>query len=193
METAKNQLIDNLKAIFPFGKTEEEAISSCLTPFTAKKREFLLKKGDVCDKIYFLMQGAIREFILDKDQKEITVWFGFEGDIVVSLSSLVYSKGSHTGLQALEDSKGFYIEKPALDELYAKFHTLERMGRIVTEKYLLSTETYHYDFHYLTANERFEKLQKDRMWIYNRVPLHYIASYLGVSNETLSRIRAKKS
>jgi CRP/FNR family transcriptional regulator, anaerobic regulatory protein len=67
------------------------------------------------------------------------------------------------------------------------------MGRKVTEKYLLSTETYHYDFHHLTANERFEKLQKDRMWIYNRVPLHYIASYLGVSNETLSRIRAKKS
>jgi len=140
-----------------------------------------------------LAQGAIREFILDKDQKEITVWFGFEGDIVASLSSLVNSKESNTGLQALEDCKGFYIEKDDLEQLYKDFHTLERMGRMVTEKYLLSTETYHYDFHHLTANERFEKLQKDRMWIYNRVPLHHIASYLGVSNETLSRIRAKKS
>jgi hypothetical protein len=85
------------------------------------------------------------------------------------------------------------LEKQKLEELYSKFHKLERMGRLVAESYLLSTETYHYDFHYLTANERFEKLQKEKMWIYNRVPLHYIASYLGVSNETLSRIRAKKS
>jgi CRP/FNR family transcriptional regulator, anaerobic regulatory protein len=139
------------------------------------------------------MKGAVREYILDKDLKEVTVWFGFEGDIVVSLSSLIYSKGSHTGLQALEDSNGYYIEKPDLDFLYEKYHTLERMGRRVSEKYLLSTETYHYDFHYLTANERFEKLQTERLWIFNRVPLHYIASYLGVSNETLSRIRAKKS
>lgn len=106
---------------------------------------------------------------------------------------MVNSKESNTGLQALEDSKGFYIEKDDLEQLYNDYHSLERMGRKVTEKYLLSTETYHYDFHHLTANERFEKLQKDRMWIYNRVPLHHIASYLGVSNETLSRIRAKKS
>jgi CRP-like cAMP-binding protein len=140
-----------------------------------------------------LAKGAIREFILDKDQKEITVWFGFEGDIVVSLSSLVHSKESNTGLQALENSEGFYLEKHKLEEFYKQFHSVERLGRRVLEKYLLSTETYHYDFHYLTAIERFEKLQQERMWIYNRLPLHYIASYLGVSNETLSRIRAKKS
>ncbi|MCP9745448.1 Crp/Fnr family transcriptional regulator [Lacihabitans sp. CS3-21] len=193
METAKRALLDNLKEIVPFGKAEEEAISSKLHPFSFKKRDFLLKKGEISDKIYLIAQGAIREFILDKDQKEITVWFGFEGDIVASLSSLVNSKESNTGLQALEDSKGFYIEKDDLEQLYNDYHLLERMGRKVTEKYLLSTETYHYDFHHLTANERFEKLQKDRMWIYNRVPLHHIASYLGVSNETLSRIRAKKS
>ncbi|MDP1813469.1 MAG: Crp/Fnr family transcriptional regulator [Leadbetterella sp.] len=168
-------------------------MSAKLHPFSFKKRDFLLKKGEISDKIYLIAQGAIREFILDKDQKEITVWFGFEGDIVASLSSLVNSKESNTGLQALEDSKGFYIEKDDLEQLYNDYHSLERMGRKVTEKYLLSTETYHYDFHHLTANERFEKLQKDRMWIYNRIPLHHIASYLGVSNETLSRIRAKKS
>lgn len=153
----------------------------------------MLQKGEICEKIYFLLEGAVREFILDKDQKEVTVWFGFEGDIVVSLSSLIYSKESNTGLQALENISGFYLEKQKLEELYDKFHNLERMGRMVAERYLLSTESYHYDFHYLTAVERFEKLQREKMWIFNRVPLHYIASYLGVSNETLSRIRAKKS
>lgn len=186
-------MIENLKNIASFGKAEEEAILESLHPFSFKKRDFLLKKGEICDKIYFLAKGVIREFILDKDQKEVTVWFGFEGDIIVSLSSLIHSKESNTGLQALEDVKGFYLEKQKLEELYEKFHKLERMGRLVAERYLLSTESYHYDFHYLTAVERFDKLQKEKMWIFNRVPLHYIASYLGVSNETLSRIRAKKS
>ena len=164
-----------------------------LQPFTFKKREFFLKPGDICDKIYFLIRGAVREFILDKDHKEITVWFGFENDIVTSLSSLAQKKVSLTGLQALEDCNGFCVDKTDLDLLYSKYHSLERMGRIVTEHYLLSTETYHYDFHHLTANERFEKLHLDKMWIFNRVPLQYIASFLGISNETLSRIRAKKS
>jgi CRP-like cAMP-binding protein len=164
-----------------------------LHPFSFKKRDFISKKGEICTKIYFLTKGAVREYILDKDQQEITVWFAFEGDIVASLSSLVHPQESTTGLQALEDCSGYFIERNDLEKLYDNFHSIERMGRKVIEKYLLSATTYHYDFHHLTAHERFDKLQNDRKWIYNRVPLNYIASYLGVSNETLSRIRAKKT
>jgi CRP-like cAMP-binding protein len=164
-----------------------------LHPFSFKKRDFVIKKGDICTKIYFLAKGAIREYILDKDQKEITVWFAFEGDIVSSLSSLVHCQESDTGLQALEDCSGYFLERNDLEKLYDNFHSIERIGRKVTEKYLLIAMTYHYNFHHLTAHERFDQLQNDRKWIYNRVPLNYIASYLGVSNETLSRIRAKKT
>jgi CRP-like cAMP-binding protein len=164
-----------------------------LHPFSFKKRDFVIKKGEICTKIYFLAKGAIREYILDKDQKEITVWFAFEGDIVSSLSSLVHCQESDTGLQALEDCSGYFLERNDLEKLYDNFHSIERIGRKVTEKYLLIAMTYHYNFHHLTAHERFDQLQNDRKWIYNRVPLNYIASYLGVSNETLSRIRAKKT
>ncbi|MCP9768641.1 Crp/Fnr family transcriptional regulator [Lacihabitans sp. LS3-19] len=193
MNEIKKSIIQNLQEMVALESEAVLALSDSLQSFEFEKKELILQKGNVCDKIYFLAEGAVREFILDKKQNEISVWFGFEGDVVASLSSMVNQKGSHTGFQALERCSGFYINYEDLNNLYSKFHSIERLGRVVTEHYLLSTESYHYDFHYLTAIERFEKLQSEKMWIFNRVSLHQIASYLGVSKETLSRIRAKKT
>ena len=193
MNVIKQAILQKLQEMASLGSEELSALSDGLQPFDYEKKQFILSKGNVCDKIYFLAEGAVREFILDKKQKEVTVWFGFEGDVVASLSSLINQKGSQTGFQALEKCSGFYITYEKLNILYSKFHGIERLGRIVSEQYLLSTESYHYDFHYLTAAERFEKLQNEKRWIFNRVSLHHIASYLGISQETLSRIRAKKT
>ena len=185
--------MSKFNGLVQFNEFETSVLFENLHPFSFKKKDFLLNIGEVNDKIYWLTKGIVREFILDKDHKEITVWFGFEGDVVASLSSMVFKKGSQTGLQALEACEGFFIKSEKLYELFDKYHKFERLGRIVTEQYLLNTETYHYDFHHLTANERFEKLQQEKSWIFNRVPLNLIASYLGISNETLSRLRAKKA
>ena len=192
MNAVKQALIQNLQKMVTMETEEFAELSDSLQPFVIEKKDIFLKKGNVCDKVYFLIEGAVREFILDKKQKEVTVWFGFEGDVVASLSSMINQKGSQTGFQALEKCTGFFITYENLNLLYSKYHSIERLGRKVTEQYLFSSESYHYDFHYLTAIERFEKLQNEKMWIFNRVSLHHIASYLGVSKETLSRIRAKR-
>ncbi|MEZ4902092.1 MAG: hypothetical protein R2822_10220 [Spirosomataceae bacterium] len=76
--------------------------------------------------------------------------------------------------------------------MFDQSHEIERLGRIITEQALINVESYHYEFHYLTAQERYQNLLKNRPTILQKVSLQIIASYLGVSNETLNRIRAKR-
>jgi hypothetical protein len=92
----------------------------------------------------------------------------------------------------MEPTSVIEINRNKLYELYDDFHEIERIGRQITEQYFLETELYHYEFHHLQAQQRFENLLKAKPHTFNRIPLSMIASYLGISNETLSRLRAKR-
>lgn len=158
-----------------------------------KKKENIFKPHQIPEFVFILTKGAVREFIIDKNNNEITTWFGFENDIVVPLAGLVSQNKSHSGIQAIEDCEGFTINRKEIYALYDLSKDFERLGRVLAENYLISTENYHQDFHHLSANERFQKLSDQKPWIFNRVSLNYISSYLGITNETLSRLRSKKN
>jgi CRP-like cAMP-binding protein len=190
--TTKTEIIEYLNQISPFDKEVESMLLEFLKPKFFKKKSTIFEVNTIPEFVYILTKGSVREFIIDKDHNEINIWFGFENDLVVPLSGFVGQKISNCGIQAIEDCEGFLISKKDLYFLYDSSKEIERLGRLIAEKYLIETETYHQDFHYLSAYERYQKLTVSKPWIFNRVSLNQIASYLGISNETLSRFRAKK-
>jgi len=153
-----------------------------------KKGEHLLMQGDVCKNIYFLDKGIIRGYYYLED-KEVSSWFGFEEYFVTSFYSYISAKPSMENLQAIEDSVLWSLSKQAIEELFDQFPTIERMVRKAYETYYIRLENRYVNAQFKSAAERYQELMETSPQILQRVPLGYVASYLGISQETLSRIR----
>lgn len=154
------------------------------------KNEYLLNEGSISRHLYFVQQGALRGYY-NLDGKEVTHWFGFEKDFVTSFHSFITQEPAVENIQLLEGSVLWAISKETLSNLYNEYHEIERLVRIATEKYYIRLEEKFVNSHFKTATERYEHLLEQQPHILERVPLGHIASYLGISQETLSRIRSK--
>jgi len=182
-----------LTTFVPF--TDDE-LKDILTHFEIEqipKNQVLIKEGQVCNKLYFVEQGLGRSYYLKKDGKEVTQWFFGVGDFMSSADSFFKQSPSFYYLEILEDSILYSISHEKLDLLLAKYHKMEKFIR------LLSTEMFSKFVHKLnaiqfqTARERYDYMIADFPDIAHRVPLSHIASYLGMTQETLSRIRRNDS
>ncbi len=154
------------------------------------KNELLLTENKICRHLYFLEQGALRGFY-SLEGKEITHWFGFENDFVTSFHSFITQQPSVENIQFMESSIVWSISKDKLNGLLDQFHEIEKLVRIVYEKYYIRLEERFVNAQFSTATERYKELLEQNPGMINRVPLGYIASYLGISQETLSRTRSK--
>ena len=162
----------------------------CFEKIILSKNDFLLTEGKVCRHLYFLESGALRGFYT-LEGKEITHWFGFEKDFVTSFHSFTTLEPAVENIQLLEGSILWAITKEKLTQLFNEYHEIERLMRIAYEKYYIRLEERFVNAQFKTASERYENLLQQTPHIIERVPLGYIASYLGISQETLSRIRGK--
>jgi CRP-like cAMP-binding protein len=140
--------------------------------------------------LYFLQQGALRGSYL-LEGKEVTHWFAFENDFVTSFHSFITSAPSVETIQLLEGSVLWSISKEQLTQLMNQYHEVERLVRIAYETYYIRLEERFVNAQFKTASERYQALLQQSPHILERVPLGHIASYLGISQETLSRIRGK--
>ena len=165
-------------------------MADCFKQVVLSKGDFLVKEGQVCRHLYFLEQGALRGFYTI-DGKEITHWFGFENDFVTSFHSFITEAPSVENIQLLEGSILWAITKENLARLMTLHHELERLVRITYEKYYIRLEERYVNAQFKTATERYQALMNETPHILGRVPLGAIASYLGITGETLSRIRAR--
>lgn len=134
--------------------------------------------------------GALRGFY-NLDGKEITHWFGFENDFVTSFHSFITTEPAVENIQLLEGSILWAISKETLTGLFNRYNEIDRLVRIVYEKYYIRLEERFVNAQFKTAGERYENLLQQTPHILERVPLGHIASYLGISQETLSRIRSR--
>lgn len=184
------QLIHNIKTYFPISNDAEQALHDCFEKIVLRKNEFLVKEGKTCRHLYFLEQGAIRGYYL-LDGKEITYWFGFENDFVTSFHSFITEKPALENIQLLEGSVLWSISKEKLTCLFNQYHEIERLVRIAYEKYYLRLEERFVNAQFKSAAELYESLLQRTPHILERVNLGMIASYLGISQETLSRIRSR--
>jgi CRP-like cAMP-binding protein len=165
-------------------------LNDCFEKLVLPKNEYLVSEGKVCRHLYFLEQGALRGYY-NLEGKEITHWFSFAQDFVTSFHSFITQQPAVENIQLLEGCILWAITKDNLTRLLNEFHEIERLMRIAYEKYYIRLEHRFVNGQFKTATERYQELLVEAPHIIERVPLGAIASYLGISQETLSRIRGK--
>ena len=184
------QLLNHIKDYSPLSGEAQQELENCFEEIILPKNEDLLSEGNTSRHLYFLQQGALRGYYT-LDGKEITHWFGFENDFVTSFHSFITQEPAVENIQLLEGSILWAISKDTLTGLFDQFHEIERLVRIIYEKYYIRLEERFVNAQFKTASERYEQLLQQTPHILERVPLGHIASYLGISQETLSRIRSR--
>jgi CRP-like cAMP-binding protein len=185
-----DQLLEHIKSYSPLSEAARDAIKDCFEQVVFAKNDFLLTHGKICRHLYFLQQGALRGFYT-LEEKEITHWFGFENDFVTSFHSFITQEPAVENIQLLEGSILWAISKDTLTGLFNQYHEIERLVRIAYEKYYIRLEERFVNAQFKTATERYQQLLLRSPHILERVPLGAIASFLGISQETLSRIRSR--
>ncbi|OOV20733.1 hypothetical protein BXU10_05020 [Flavobacterium sp. LM4] len=155
-----------------------------------RKGKKLHKAGEICDMIYFVNQGAIRGYVKDAN-KEITTWITVENELVASIHSFILQIPSYENMEALEDSNLLGMRHSDLQHLYDIEPEFNINARRFYEKYYSDAEVRALMGRLSKAEIKYEFFLKTYKHLSNRIPLKYIASFLGINLETLSRIRGQ--
>lgn len=155
------------------------------------KHHLLTKAGCLNHYIYFIQKGCTRTYLL-VDGKEITNWFSREGDITFSSNALYHGTEGFEYVEVLENSVIFSMPIKALNKLYERNIEVVNWSRIIHQEVLLEMQTLRIDRLSHTSKERYDKFVQNNPDLINRVNLGYIASYLGMTQQHLSAIRANE-
>ncbi len=148
----------------------------------------LVKEGQLSDKTFFIIKGCARAYYL-KEGKDISDWFAFEDEFISSINSFFLNVPSPHYIEVLEDSILLEISRNDVEKLSEKYHDFERLTKVIVTKTMLQQQQRIVSMQFYTAEEKYKNLLSIRKDITNRVPLTHIASYIGITLETLSRIR----
>jgi len=159
---------------------------------TFKKGEIVIREGQFSKKGYLIIEGCARAYYL-KDGKDISEWFTFENQVMVSIVSFFSKKPSPHYVEFVEDSIVIEFSKDTVDKLSNKHHDFERFIREVVTETMLGLCERLQTIQFNKAEERYQHLINIHPDITNRILLTHIASYLGITLETLSRIRNPKN
>jgi CRP-like cAMP-binding protein len=172
----------------------DEEFSFCKTLFLPKrlrKRQYLLQEVDISKYTAFVEKGLLRTYSVDEKGNEYILQFSQEGWWVGDLDSFLANEPSRYNIEALEDCELLLISKHSWDLLLEKVPAFERYFRIIIQNNLVATQRRLMDTLSGTAEQKYLKLLETYPGCLQRVPQHMIASYLGISRETLSRIRSQ--
>ena len=166
-------------------------LSKRIKPIAFKKGELVLDANNISKKSYFIKKGILRTYFI-KDGKEISEYFSGTDEWVNSPRSFMQREKDIYYIDAIENTKAYYINVNDLVYLFDNFPEMERYGRLS-----MGTVFGHFmeritSMRFTSAKERYNHFQKTYSNIYHRIPLGMVASYLGITQETLSRIRAEK-
>ncbi len=157
---------------------------------TYKKGDYLLQQDQICKNSYFIEKGIARKFYLN-DGKEITTELYFDDDMAVSFDSYCLQKPSREYIQAITDIRVSQTDYAAFQNAKKDFPKLIELDLMMNEYNVMWLEERLFEFHTMDATSRYLKIINEHSHIIQNIPLTYIASYLSISLETLSRIRAK--
>ncbi|MFM9947571.1 MAG: Crp/Fnr family transcriptional regulator [Saprospiraceae bacterium] len=166
------------------------ALQSISSEKKYKKGDLLLRQNEVCRKSYLLIDGIARKYYLN-DGKEITTELYFENDLAVSFDSYTLQQPSREFIEALTVVTVSITHYQAFQDAKAKYPKLLSLDLMLAEYYGMWVENRLFQFHTLTATERYLEILNKNPHIVQTIPLTIIASYLGISLETLSRIRSR--
>jgi len=184
------ELEQYINSYFGVQQKDLQTISILFKEELLKKGDYFLKTGKSCDKLSFIKSGLLRIYV-DKEEKEITQWISSKGYFVTDLSSLVFNAPARWNIQALTDSELYTINKQdyqQIGKLIARWHELEKL---FIAKCFSMLEDRIFSHLSMTAEERYLFFYEKNKELFNQVPLQYLASMLGMTPETFSRIRKK--
>jgi len=181
-----------IRAISPLSPESIDAIVPYLSLKTFARKDYVVRQGNISNEMHFIISGCVREYFEDANANEISTWFGFENSIAVSTYSFFSQKPSLTNIQALEDTETIVLKHEDLQQLFDRFHDIERQGRLLVEQYMVQIEEIKIILQTLTAKQRYDYLLQHKPEFIKRIPLKYLASFLGIKLETLSRVRGQK-
>ncbi|MCU0431954.1 MAG: Crp/Fnr family transcriptional regulator [Bacteroidia bacterium] len=187
MTSYLEKIASYIKSIDSETLTELQRISS---EKKYKKGDLLLRQNEICEKSYLLLSGIARKYYLN-DGKEITTELYFENDLAVSFESYTLQQPGREFIEALTDITVSITHYQAFQDAKTKYPKLVTLDLMLAEYYGMWVEHRLFQFHTMTATERYLDILTKSPHIVQAVPLTIIASYLGISLETLSRIRAR--
>lgn len=186
-----SRLLDTFENMGKLSDKSKQALLGSIRKVQYPSKTLLTQQGKIADKIYFIEKGIARTFYI-KDGKDITYWIALENDFVGSMSSFFMRKPSDKMVQTLEECELWEFDYYKLDTLYSSDPELERSGRLFANYAISLLEKRFDNLHFNSAKERYDILINQQPEIIQRVSLGVIASYLGITQETLSRIRGKQ-
>ncbi|QEC45951.1 CRP-like cAMP-binding protein [Pseudobacter ginsenosidimutans] len=186
--TLKN-VLHKIQSVYPLSADAMHLFISHLEQVNLPKGHQLFKEGRTGSQLYLIERGIARAFSV-RDNKELTFWFGLEGDVAMSYYSYIANKPGYETVELLEDSVLYSISLDNLQELFTTNIEIANWGRKLAEFELVRTEQTFMTQQSLPAAVRYQLLLEQNPQLIRRVQLGYIASYLGVTQVTLSRIRA---
>lgn len=183
-------LLTILNHFHPVSLEIETFLTGHVGVYNVRKRKLLHKEGQPCEHIYFILKGAIRGFTRE-GQKDITTWINVENQLVSSIFSLTYRAPSIENIQALEHCELLVMSLDELETLYERFPEANLIARKILQEYYADAERRAFIARLTKAENRYRHFLIHYRHLVNRIPLKYIASYLGMTLETLSRVRKK--
>lgn len=184
-------LNDIIKRIHPIPAPAVEKLLDIADVVSFQKYHLLFRADKIDHNLYFIKKGIVRAFT-EKEDTSITFFFGMEGDPVLSMKSYVSREKSYEDIELLEDSEFYQFDGAALEALYNGDLYIANWGRKLAEIELAKTEERLIARQFRTAAERYADLMQDMPELLRRVSLGHIASYLGITQVSLSRIRTKQ-
>lgn len=185
-----NELENHIHHFFSIGLDDCEKISGLFKTELLKKGNYFLKSGKYCNKLSFIQEGILRIYVSMPD-KEVTQWISTGGFFITDISSFIFRNPSRFNILALADTKLFTIDYEqylTMGKLVPKWNEFEKL---FIGNYFVMMENRVFDLISMSAEDRYKQLFDQNSELFNQVPLQYLASMLGVTPETFSRIRRK--
>jgi len=184
-------LVSKISTIINLSPEGAEWLSKNSKEFSFEKNETVISAGKTCNYLYYIDTGTLYSYYIEED-KEVCSWMALQGDFATAYYSFIARKPSYETIVCAEKSSVQGISYEKMNEMYQLFPESERAGRLILEEYYSRLEEHAIEMRSKSAKERYQMLFKRRPEIIRQLPLGRIASYLGMSQETLSRIRAEK-
>ena len=190
MEALLTPVINYFNSITPLPRELVDDIIQYAVVKEYKKNDFILKAGKVSNYTSWIIQGLVRSYYT-KDGEDITTKFLWAGAPITSVYSYYSRKPGNENIVALEDTTLASLHYDHMQRLYKTYPVFNEVGRVITEQYLYMLEIEVYNLRKQKAEDRYQFIIKHFPHLLQKVPLKYLATYLGINLETLSRIRAK--
>ncbi len=181
-----------IQSLIEMNEQEWKFYSSMFSVKSYPKKEMLLQPGNICDHIFFINKGLLRIFFEDKDGNESTFYFSQENDFAVDYESFLNRTPSNYSIVAMEDTQVVRMSYKMVIDGYKKLRNGEKLGRLLAEKYFIIFNRKIQNLYTKTPYERYQLMNTQFPNIRQRVPQHYIASYLNISSVHLSRLINKR-